>query len=148
MRVYLDVCCLNRPFDDQAQPRIRLEADAVEVILELCSLGIHEWVTSPAMVVEVARNPDPVRRALVLDLIGAASERMIITPPCENLARSLASAGQSPMDALHLAAAQYGRCEVYLTTDDHLIKAARRAGDKVSVRVLNPAEWLLEITNR
>jgi hypothetical protein len=24
--IYLDVCCLNRPFDDQTQQRIRLEA--------------------------------------------------------------------------------------------------------------------------
>ena len=28
MRVYLDNCCYNRPFDDQAQLRIRLETEA------------------------------------------------------------------------------------------------------------------------
>lgn len=28
MKVYLDACCLNRPFDDQTQGRIRLEAEA------------------------------------------------------------------------------------------------------------------------
>jgi len=27
-RVYLDLCCLNRPFDDQTQERIRLETEA------------------------------------------------------------------------------------------------------------------------
>jgi hypothetical protein len=27
--LYLDICCLKRPFDDQAQPRIRLESEAV-----------------------------------------------------------------------------------------------------------------------
>jgi hypothetical protein len=32
-RVYLDVCALCRPFDDQSQMRIRLEADAVQLIL-------------------------------------------------------------------------------------------------------------------
>jgi len=26
MKVYLDACCLNRPFDDQSQDRIRLES--------------------------------------------------------------------------------------------------------------------------
>jgi len=25
MKIYLDVCCLNRPFDDQVQDRVRLE---------------------------------------------------------------------------------------------------------------------------
>ncbi len=29
MRIYLDNCCLNRPFDDQAIIRIKLEAEAV-----------------------------------------------------------------------------------------------------------------------
>lgn len=29
MRIYLDCCCLQRPLDDQTQPRIRLEAEAV-----------------------------------------------------------------------------------------------------------------------
>ena len=29
MRLYLDSCCLNRPFDDQNQLRVRLEAEAI-----------------------------------------------------------------------------------------------------------------------
>jgi len=24
MRIYLDMCCLKRPFDDQSQPRVRV----------------------------------------------------------------------------------------------------------------------------
>jgi len=39
MRVYLDVCCLNRPFDDQSQERIRVESDAVELILRPVQKG-------------------------------------------------------------------------------------------------------------
>jgi len=34
MRIYLDVCCLNRPFDDNAQDRIRLESEAVLAVLK------------------------------------------------------------------------------------------------------------------
>ena len=34
-RIYLDVCCLNRPFDDQAQERVRLESEAVKSVLFL-----------------------------------------------------------------------------------------------------------------
>jgi hypothetical protein len=36
MMVYLDKCCFNRPFDDQKQLRIRLEAVA--------KLGIQEKI--------------------------------------------------------------------------------------------------------
>ena len=37
MKVYLDVSCLNRPFDDQSQARIALESQAVVLILEKVS---------------------------------------------------------------------------------------------------------------
>lgn len=30
LRIYLDVCSLQRPFDDQRQARIRLEAEAMK----------------------------------------------------------------------------------------------------------------------
>ena len=33
MKVYLDVCCLNRPYDDQTQDRVHLECEAVLLIL-------------------------------------------------------------------------------------------------------------------
>jgi hypothetical protein len=39
MRVYLDACCLNRPFDDRSQDRIRLEAEAVLAIIERVETG-------------------------------------------------------------------------------------------------------------
>lgn len=39
--VYLDVCCFNRPYDDQTQDRVRLEAEAVLLILRRIEAG--EW---------------------------------------------------------------------------------------------------------
>jgi len=41
MRIYTDVCCLNRPFDDQSQDRIRIESEAILAILNRCLL---DWV--------------------------------------------------------------------------------------------------------
>ncbi len=35
MKIYLDNCCYNRPFDDQTQDRIHIESEAVLVILAL-----------------------------------------------------------------------------------------------------------------
>jgi hypothetical protein len=29
MLLYLDMCCMKRPFDDQSHPRFRLESEAV-----------------------------------------------------------------------------------------------------------------------
>jgi hypothetical protein len=62
VRVYLDVCCLNRLTDDQSQPRVRLEAEAVEGILRLVREGPATWVGSTALEIEINRNPDADRR--------------------------------------------------------------------------------------
>jgi hypothetical protein len=49
-RIYLDVCCLNRPFDDQTQDRVHLEAEAVILILTHCQAGEWEWISSEAVI--------------------------------------------------------------------------------------------------
>ena len=40
--LYLDACALCRPFDDQQQPRIRLETDALLLILNESGMGIAD----------------------------------------------------------------------------------------------------------
>jgi hypothetical protein len=44
VKIYLDVSCLNRPFDDQGQVRIRLETEAVTIILEVQVANPLEWL--------------------------------------------------------------------------------------------------------
>jgi hypothetical protein len=41
MRIYLDVCCFNRPFDDPSQDRVRVEAEAAKAIV--LKIGRGEW---------------------------------------------------------------------------------------------------------
>ena len=33
MKIYLDVCCLNRPFDDHTEDKIHLESEVIITIL-------------------------------------------------------------------------------------------------------------------
>lgn len=65
-RVYLDVCALGRPFDDQTQMRIRLETDAVDLILSYVTAGGLTLIVSPVHIVEIEANPDPTMRDLLL----------------------------------------------------------------------------------
>jgi hypothetical protein len=58
----LDACCLNRPTDDQSQPRIAEEAEAVEQILRLLRAKTIEWLSSTALKAETSNNPDAERR--------------------------------------------------------------------------------------
>ena len=46
MKVYLDNCCYNRPYDDQTQIRIHLETEAKLYIQEMIKLGKADLVTS------------------------------------------------------------------------------------------------------
>ena len=46
MRVYWDNCCYNRPFDEQAQLRVRLETEAKMEVQSQMRLGILEYVWS------------------------------------------------------------------------------------------------------
>ncbi len=81
-RIYLDTCCLNRPFDDQTQPRITLETLAILTILNQCQLGKWKLITSAALETEVAQTPNleilkNVLRILAIAKIKVASSKFI-----------------------------------------------------------------------
>ncbi len=65
MRIYLDVSCLNRPFDDQTQVRIRLESEAVLAILHQMEGGFWSHISSGMAEIEIRANRDEQRRAQV-----------------------------------------------------------------------------------
>lgn len=67
-KIYLDVCCLNRPFDDQTQERIRLEAEAVILVLARFKSGVWEWVSSEVVDYEIAQIADLTRRRRIRSL--------------------------------------------------------------------------------
>jgi hypothetical protein len=101
--VYLDVCCLKRPFDDASQPRVRREAEAVAGILDAVSEGRLRLVRSPAHDLENERNPREDRRLATRLWLRAAVVQTVSSPAAAKRARELASLGFSPLDALHLA---------------------------------------------
>ena len=62
MKIYLDVCCLNRPFDDQRHDRIRLETEAIFTILKFVELDKLELFDSDIILYEVEKIPDLKRK--------------------------------------------------------------------------------------
>jgi len=62
IKVYLDLCAIQRPLDTPNQVRIVLEAEAVLGIISLCNAGLIELVSSEALVYESEQNPLPIRR--------------------------------------------------------------------------------------
>ena len=145
MKLYLDVCCLNRPFDDQSQNRVRLEAEAVLSILELAESSELEIIGSDIIDDELSQMPDSERREKVELLLALASSQIALTSAIEQRAAELQKWDIAPLDALHLASAESARADYFLTTDDDLLrKANRQSGLKVKVE--NPAKWLIQQT--
>lgn len=143
MRIYLDVSCLNRPFDDQSQPRIRLESEAVTIILGRIDQG-GTWlqVSSRVAQIEIQALKDPVRRKRVLDLL--PDDIMELGDSDFTRARFLVSRGIGAADALHVAAAESLEADVFLTCDDRLLRRCERMRTELAVKVANPLDWLSE----
>jgi predicted nucleic acid-binding protein len=145
VKVYLDLCCLKRPFDDQTQARIAVETVAVLAILDAIRDGRIQTVRSPAHELENSQNPDSRRAAAVsawLDLLNPLEP----TPPSvAERTRFLVDAGFGQLDAFHLAWAEYLGVDSFVTTDDQLIARAARAPAIISLRVLNPVSLIAEL---
>lgn len=145
MRIYLDACALNRLTDDQSQPRIHAEAEAVEHILRLVWNQRIEWTASLALEAEIRRNPNQDKRHDALVLLSYAGLLTAPTPDTIQRALLLEAAGYGTFDALHLACAEHAQADALLTTDDRFIKQAARNLANPVVRVLNPVDWLHEV---
>ena len=120
-RIYLDVCCLCRPFDDQTVHRIRMETEAITDILKRCMTD-WELVGSEAIESEIFEISDEERRENVESVLQFAKSRVEVDDEVEAIARQYHRYGLDPFDALHLACAQCAGA-IFLTTDDTLIKS-------------------------
>ena len=143
--IYMDVCCLNRPFDDQNQPRIHLEAEAVLAILSEIESGHWDLLAGEVVDLEVDRIADSARRERVRQVIPRIRRFVRLNEDAFARALELESKGFGGVDALHLAAAEQGRADVFLTTDDQLLRLAGRLRDQLRVRVENPLIWLQNV---
>jgi predicted nucleic acid-binding protein len=143
--IYLDVCCLNRPFDDQTQERIRLESEAVETILLHIENRDWEWIGSEVTAFEVRRTEDWEKRWYLEELLALMHVMVPVQAAEESRAGELKNMGFKDADALHLACAETRESTVFLTTDDGLLKVAARHASKLRVVVRNPLRWLHEV---
>ncbi len=79
MKVYLDVCCLNRPFDDQSQDRVHLEAEAVLAIIRHVEQSEWQWFSSDAVAYEISKTPNEERQDRLWSLESKATDNMELT---------------------------------------------------------------------
>ncbi len=146
-KIYLDVCCLNRPFDDWTQPRIRLEAEAILEIMANCQTGKFHLLSSTALEAEINRTPDPLRQQRVRASLEIAYDKIVVNLTILDRAKEIVTLGCKPFDSLHIACAETARANVFLTTDDRLLRKAQANSSFLQIPVENPLQWLIQITN-
>lgn len=143
-KIYLDTCCLNRPFDDQTQTRIRLEAEAVLAILAQIENGEWDWVGSDVLEDEVEQMPDTQKLSRVGLFLNFIAEEVSIGDKEIKRAKNLEKKGFQLFDALHIACAESAKVDIFLSTDDRLLKLAKQLSNDLEVRVENPLIWVTE----
>jgi predicted nucleic acid-binding protein len=143
MRIYLDNCCFNRPFDSQEQSVIVMESEAVLTIIDKCKKNNNYFfLGSDILDEEIDNMADPIRKQNVLNLYSFAQEHIELEPAILKRAIHLQSFNLGVFDALHLASAEHGKADIFLTTDRKLMKQTKKID--LFVDVSNPLVWLLE----
>ena len=77
-RIYLDTSAYNRPFDDQTQPKIFLESQAVAIILQMVEMGMIELASSSVLEYENSRNPYPIKQTAMSRSLQMAQLRQAV----------------------------------------------------------------------
>lgn len=144
-KIYLDVCCLNRPFDDWKQDRVRFEGEAVLSILERVRDENWQLISSEAIEAELERLPNPDKLSNILNLLTLASDSVLLDESIDQRSQTLEGLGFGLYDSFHIACAESAQVDVLLTTDDRLLKRAVRYKDHMQVQLKNPVDWLMTI---
>ena len=139
MRIYMDNCCFNRPFDDQSDIRIRLETEAKLYIQEKIINREIELAWSYIINYENLFNPFEERRNTIDKWKSHAIIDIVETGDIINNAGLIRKFGVKNKDALHVACAIEVGCNYFLSTDDSLLQ---KLSGLDKIKVLNPISFL------
>lgn len=142
MRIYLDLCVFNRPFDDQRQPRITIET--MEFLLLLSRAIDKEIVIINSFVLEDenSKNPFIDRRDKIYDLFKVATEYISYSEELEKRAKKIENFGMMAIDALHIACAEMAKADFFVTCDDILLRKVKTNKEKLNVKIISLMEFV------
>ena len=142
MRVYLDNCCFNRPFDDQSQIRVRLESEAKLKIQEEIRSRRLRLTWSYILDYENSKNPYQERKERIKSWNRYAEGDIQESPELLEAANLLKGKGFQKIDCLHIACAILSKCEYFLTTDDGILKRAKVVDN---IKIDDPIGFIKEV---
>jgi hypothetical protein len=142
MKIYLDMCSLKRPFDDQSQNRIWIETQSVIRILDAYHAAEVKVCNSEVLVFENSLNPNPIRKRRVAGLLSQFGTPVKANAAIYLRAETISKKGFDDIDALHLAFAEKMNAVYFITCDDRILSLAGRGG--LFVKVTDPSVFIKE----
>jgi predicted nucleic acid-binding protein len=139
MRIYLDNCSYNRPFDDQTQMKIRLETSAKLFIQNEIQNGVHELVWSFMNDMENNDNPYDDRRGSIQKWESVAKYNCKTSVEILETGKVIGKLKIKPKDSLNIACAIESNCDYFITTDAKLLNK-----NIDGIKIVNPMDFIVE----
>ena len=143
MRIYLDTCCYNRPYDNDVQLMVRLEAQCKLHIQSMVKDGLLTLVSSYMLYYECSKIPDDFRHENIEDYIKQYAAIHVgddRKPIIEKMADDIMQTGVKFKDACHVASAIYAKCDCFISTDKRLLKY-----HSPHIELFSPIDFLLRM---
>ena len=137
MRIYLDQCAYNRPFDDQNNIKIQLETSAKLHIQDQIKQGKYDLVWSYMSDFENNNNPFIENKKSIQLWENIAKLKCKSTKKILLRGNSIITKGIRANDALHIACAIESQCEYFITTDNGLTSKKLK-----EIQIINPIDFV------
>ena len=143
MRIYLDMCCYNRPYDPQDQLKVSMEAKSKLYIQRLVEEGKLELIGSYTLDFECSNVPFPMRKKAISDFIENNISGYVGVERDEIISKKAAEIMKTNVkerDAYHVASAIYAKCDYFISTDTRLLKYKTN-----EIKLVNPVQFITEM---
>jgi len=153
IKLYLDTCSYNRPFDNQNQLKIQFESSAKLYIQNEIRKGTYELIWSFMLDFENNDNPHEENRKsiqvwenIATEFCDSSKENQIFSNLKKQVfsskeilkqGKKLQKIGIKENDALHIACAIFANCSYFITTDYKLINK-----EIDEIKIINPIDFI------
>jgi hypothetical protein len=137
MKIYLDHCAYNRPFDDQSNIKNQLETTAKLYIQDQIRQGQYDLVWSYMSDLENGNNPNMENKNSIQSWENIAKYKCKSSESILTKGKQIEQNKIRPNDALHIACAIECQCEYFITTDEGL------TNKKIEkIKIVNPIDFV------
>lgn len=143
IRIYLDNCCYNRPYDDQSQLMVSIETQCKLWIQKMIREGSYELVSSYMLRYECINSPFMDRKRAIIQFIDKYADYIVDVDRknlIEERAQDIMSTGIKFKDACHVASAIFAGCDYFISTDKRLLRYKSE-----EIKLVSPVEFLEEV---